>query len=520
MTLSVRQWAVVITASIGALLEIIDTSITNVALINIQASLSATLAEVGWVVTGYAIATVVMIPLSNWLSNVFGQRRYFIFSLVGFTGASVLCGLAPSLPLLVLARVLQGLLGGGLLPKAQAILFQTLPAAAQGIIQAAFGIVVLAGPALGPTLGGWLTDSLGWRWIFFINLPLGVLTVLLAFAFLEPDQEGPADAAKGPGGGRAAVDWFGILLLAAGLGSLQLVLEQGHQYDWLENSGIRQLTLVALIALPLFVVWELRQRAPAVDLRVLRYRSLAAGTLFSMALGMGLYGTVFIVPIFAQSQLGYTATQTGMLMLPGALASAMTMALLGRVVSRIDPRLLITVGGVLMVVTMLQLAAINPDTGEPSLYWPLIFRGSTTVLMFLPLSLASLGPLPRNEVGAGSGLFNLSRQLGGSFGIALLTVVLDRQRAVHRAQLVEHLASTNPLLQERLHSLQIWLSQRAAGTVQPEGQVLHLLSQQVDRQATLLAYGDVFRTLAGVFLVVLPLVLLLGRPPSAVKAPP
>jgi EmrB/QacA subfamily drug resistance transporter len=336
-----------------------------------------------------------MIPLSNWLSNVFGQRRYFIFSLVGFTGASVLCGLAPSLPLLVLARVLQGLLGGGLLPKAQAILFQTLPAAAQGIIQAAFGIVVLAGPALGPTLGGWLTDSLGWRWIFFINLPLGVLTVLLAFAFLEPDQEGPADAAKGPGGGRAAVDWFGILLLAAGLGSLQLVLEQGHQYDWLENSGIRQLTLVALIALPLFVVWELRQRAPAVDLRVLRYRSLAAGTLFSMALGMGLYGTVFIVPIFAQSQLGYTATQTGMLMLPGALASAMTMALLGRVVSRIDPRLLITVGGVLMVVTMLQLAAINPDTGEPSLYWPLIFRGSTTVLMFLPLSLASLGPLPR-----------------------------------------------------------------------------------------------------------------------------
>jgi len=253
---------------------------------------------------------------------------------------------------------------------------------------------------------------------------------------------------------------------------------------------------------------------------VLRYRSLAAGTLFSMALGMGLYGTVFIVPIFAQSQLGYTATQTGMLMLPGALASAMTMALLGRVVSRIDPRLLITVGGVLMVVTMLQLAAINPDTGEPSLYWPLIFRGSTTVLMFLPLSLASLGPLPRNEVGAGSGLFNLSRQLGGSFGIALLTVVLDRQRAVHRAQLVEHLASTNPLLQERLHSLQIWLSQRAAGTVQPEGQVLHLLSQQVDRQATLLAYGDVFRTLAGVFLVVLPLVLLLGRPPSAVKAPP
>ena len=260
--------------------------------------------------------------------------------------------------------------------------------------------------------------------------------------------------------------------------------------------------------------WELRCSAPAVDLRVLRHRSLAAGSLFSLVLGMGLYGTVFVVPIFAQTVLHFTATQTGLLMLPGALASALTMAVLGRNASRFDPRHLIVLGAGAMVITMLQLAGIGPDTGDQSLFWPLIFRGVTTVMMFLPLSLAALGPLPKSDVGAGSGFFNLMRQLGGTFGIAVLTVVLDHQRAVHRTQLVQHLASTNPLLQERLQQLQLWLA--TTGSTSPAGggseQALELLSLQVDRQAALLAYGDVFRLVGLVFLLAIPLVLLLGRP--------
>ena len=379
-----RQWAVVITVSIGAMLEVIDVSICNVALPHIQANLGATLAEVGWVVTGYAMASVVMIPLSEWLSERFGQRSYFVFCLAGFTGASVLCGLAPNLPALVLARIAQGLLGGGLLPKAQAILFQAVPRQWQGMAQGLFGVVVLAGPAIGPTLGGFLTDGPGWRWIFFINLPFGILTVLMALAFLPPDRDRTWGDEQGrplrPEGQQRRVDWTGIALLAAGLGSLQVVLEQGHQYDWLDNGGIRLLTLLAAAALPAFVWWELRCRAPAVDLRVLRHRSLAAGSLFSLVLGMGLYGTVFVVPIFAQTVLQYTATQTGLLMLPGALASALTMAVLGRNARRFDPRHLIVLGAVAMVVTMLQLAALGPDTGEHSLFWPLIFRGVTTVV--------------------------------------------------------------------------------------------------------------------------------------------
>jgi DHA2 family multidrug resistance protein len=524
---------VVITASIGALLEIIDTSITNVALIHIQASLGATLAEVGWVVTGYAMASVVMIPLSAWLSGVFGQRTYFIFCLIGFTAASMLCGLAPNLPVLVLARILQGLLGGGLLPKAQAILFQAVPATLQATTQAVFGMVVLVGPALGPTLGGLLTDTLGWRWIFFINLPFGLLTVLLALAFLEPDRPAaaaptgsalPGAAGRQPhpaqaGSGRfGRVDWTGIALLGLCLASLQVVLEQGHQLDWFESPLIRNLALLAAISLPVFVVWELRRPDPAVNLRVLRHRSLAAGSLFSLVLGMGLYGTVFLVPVFAQGTLHYTATQTGLLILPGALASGVTMALLGKVVNRIDPRLLITIGALGMVATMAALGTIGPDTGADSLWWPLLFRGITTVMMFLPLSLAALAPLPREEVGAGTGFFNLTRQLGGSFGIALLTLSLDHQRAVHRAHLVESLTLTDPRLQQRLAELQLGLASRPGGGSTLAERALQLLSLQVDQQAALLAYGDVFRLVGLLFLAVIPLVLLLGRPPA--PAPP
>ena len=522
--LTPRQWAMVITASIGALLEIIDTSITNVALIHIQASLGATLAEVGWVVTGYAMASVVMIPLSTWLSSMFGQRTYFIFCLVGFTAASMLCGLAPNLTVLVVARILQGLLGGGLLPKAQAILFQSVPAAFQATTQAVFGMVVLVGPALGPTLGGLLTDTLGWRWIFFINLPFGLLTVLMALAFLEPDR--PADqlaagvhSGGGRVGGRGGVDWTGIGLLTLCLASVQVVLEQGHQLDWFESALIRNLALLAAISLPVFVWWELRRRNPAVDLRVLRHRSLAAGSAFSLVLGMGLYGTVFVVPVFAQTVLGYTATQTGMLILPGALASGITMALLGRVVSRFDPRLLIGAAALGMVATMFAMGTIGPDTGADALWWPLIFRGITTVVMFLPLSLATLGPLPREDVGAGSGFYNLTRQLGGSFGIAVLALALERQQAVHRAHLVESLAITDPRLQQRLVELQLWLASRSGtGGTLPD-QALQVLSLQVDRQAALLAYGDVFRLVGLLFLAVIPLVLLLGRPPAQASAP-
>src|SRR5919202_314028 len=281
-----RKWAIAFTASLGAILEVIDTSIVNVALTDMQASLGATVAEIGWVVSGYAIANVILIPLSAWLGEHFGKKNYFIFSLVGFTIASVMCGLSFNLPMLIISRILQGLCGGGLLAKAQAILFETFPPHEQGLAQSVFGVGVIAGPAIGPTLGGYLTDSLGWRWIFFINIPVGIVAVIMAIVFLRPDL-------KQHGRSQQKVDWTGIVLLCIAIGSLQAFLEEGEKENWFESGFITLLAFVAVMGLFLFIWRELSTKAPAVDLRVLRHKSLAAGSLYSGILGMGLYGALF-----------------------------------------------------------------------------------------------------------------------------------------------------------------------------------------------------------------------------------
>ena len=466
------KWAIAITASLGAILEVIDTSIVNVALTDIQANLGATITEIGWVVTGYAIANVIIIPLTAWLGDRYGRKRYFIFSLVGFTVSSVLCGLAPNLQVLIFARILQGLMGGGLLAKAQAILFETFPPEEQGVAQAVFGIGVIAGPAIGPTLGGYLTDTLGWRWIFFINIPFGILAVVMGILFLQPDIA--ANQSK-----NRRVDWWGIALLAIAVGSLQTFLEEGEKDRWFESNFITILLITGAIGLVLFIWRELSTSTPAVDLRVLRHRSLAAGSLYSAVLGMGLYGALFAVPIFAQSVLHFTATQTGMLLFPGALASAIMMPILGKLNSKLDPRILIACGGVLTSIVMFQLAKINPGTGTDALFLPLIERGAATVMMFLPLSLATLGSLPAKDISAGSGFYNLTRQLGGSIGIAILTTLLDRREAYHRAILAEKVSIYNPATNQRLDSLVGAFQSQGADSITAQNQALAIVNQAI-----------------------------------------
>lgn len=502
--LSWQQWAIALTASLAAILEVIDTSIVNVALVNIQASLGATLAEVSWVVTGYAIGNVIVLPLAAKLGDRFGKKTYFLFSLIGFTAASVLCGLAANLPVLVLARLAQGLLGGGLLAKAQAILFETFPPAMQGLAQAVFGIGVITGPAIGPTLGGYLTDNFGWRWIFFINLPVGITAIVMALIFLPRDTTGP--------GSRQAIDGWGILWLALMLGSLQTLLEEGERLDWFEATEIRQLTVVTLLAFGLFLVRELRTPDPAVDLRVLRHRSLVLGSLYSAVIGIGLYGTLFVIPIFAQSVLYFTAQQTGLLLLPGALASAVTMTGLGRVINRFDPRLIISSGALITVGVMLNLSDINPDTSSDSMFWPLLIRGAGIVMMFLPLSLVTLGPLPKADIAAGSGFYNLTRLLGGSIGVAGLASFLSHQRSYHRGLLALNLSEFSEATQERLQLLQQQFLQQGFVPETAQRLALTQLDQQLELQASLLAYEDVFRAVALLFLLTLPLVFWLKRP--------
>jgi DHA2 family multidrug resistance protein len=505
-----NKWAIAVAVSLGALLEIIDTSIVNVATTDIQASLGTTLTEVSWVVSGYAIANVVILPLAAWLGHRFGKKSYFVFSLVGFTVASVLCGMATTFPMLVVARVLQGLMGGGLMAKAQAILFETFPKEEQAMAQGLFGAIVIAGPAIGPTLGGYLVTNVGWRWIFFVNVPVGILAVLMSLAFLVDDDDGPRE--------RSPIDWTAIALLAVGLGAFQTVLEEGETEDWLESRFIVSMIAAAVVGLVLFVVRVLRSKAPVVDLRVLRYRSVWAGSLLSLVIGMALYGALFGVPLFAGGILRYTSQQVGLLLLPGAIASALAMPLVARLVGRVDPRALITGGALVMVSGLWMLAQLSPQTGGDDFFWPLIVRGFGTVFMFLPLQLAALGPVPKEEVAAASGFFNLTRQLGGSIGVALLTTLVDKRETFHHAVIAEKVVAGDPHTLDRLQALTQGMLSKGAALADAQSRALAMLDGIARQQAAVMAFGDTFLATMVLVLAALPLVLLLGKPQKGMSA--
>jgi DHA2 family multidrug resistance protein len=503
------KWAIVITASFAAILEVVDVSIVNVALPYMQGNLGATLSEIGWVSTSYSIANVIVIPLSAWLGFRFGKKRYFIFSLVAFVLASILCGLADNLTMLIVGRVIQGLGGGGLLAKAQALMFETVPREEQAKASTIFSLGVIGGPAIGPALGGYLTDNFGWRWIFFINIPLGIMAVFMASTFLPADDPNARKTGD--------VDWQGILFLALGLGAFQTVLEQGQQDDWFSSVFIQRMALLSVVGLVLFVWQELHTAHPAVDLRVLRYRALTAGSIISLAVGMGLYGTIFVVPVFAQTVLQFTATKTGLMLVPGALASAVAMFALAPLMKVISPRVLIATGCLITIAVMFAFAGLNPDTGSDQFYWPLIWRGFGTVIMFLPLSIVTLGTLPKKDVASGSGFFSLTRQLGGSIGIAAITTLVAKQQFVHRSQLVYDISDLNPAFPERMNSNTAFFNTTSGDPIAVHNQALMMIDRAVDTQAALLSYRDVFYFVALVFLFVLPLILLLGKRSNPAK---
>lgn len=492
---------IAISVSLAALLEVIDTSIVNVALTDMQATLGATLSEIGWVVTGYGVANVVMIPLSAWLGDVFGKKRYFVFAMVGFTLASVLCGMAPTLPFLIGARILQGLMGGGLLAKAQAFLFETFPKEEQGSAQALFGACVIAGPAIGPTLGGWLTTNYSWPWIFWVNLPVGIVATIMCMTYLPKDK---------PSIRNKKVDYFGIATLIVWVGCFQTFLEEGNQDDWFESSFITGLAVTSAIGFMLWVWRELTTDAPAVDLRVLRHRSLSAGSTYSFIVGIGLYGALFAIPIFAQQVLGYTPYQTGMLLLPGAIASAAMMPVIGQFGGKVDARILIAIGSSVLITSLVALSHISYQTSAEDLLWPLILRGAGTVMIFLPVSIATFASVPRAEVSAASGFYNLTRQLGGSVGIAILTTVLAKRESFHRAILVEHLSANDPATQQRLATLAGGFMAKGADPTTAHSQALAVLDRSVSVQSSVISFGDTFHIVAVLFVVSLGLLVFLG----------
>lgn len=494
------RWIILIAVMLGTVLEVLDTSIVNVAIPDMMGNLGATLQQISWVSTGYIIANVIILPLTGWLSSHFGRKRYLAGSMILFTAASFFCGTSRSLHELVFFRILQGIGGAALLSTAQATLMEVFPPAQIGMVQAIFAIGVLVGPTLGPTLGGWITDNYSWPWIFFINLPIGIAATTLTILFVH-DSKHQARGGK--------VDVIGIGLLAVGIGCFQTLLEEGNSEGWFESQLIVWLTVCAIVGLTSFVFWELHTDSPAVNLRVLKRPGLAPGILFGAVLGFGLYGGVFILPVFLQTLRHFTAAQTGWILLPGGLTTGLMMPMMGRLVTRFKPRNLTFIGSFGFIVSMVVLSQMTIDTSQQQLLLPLIIRGAGMGFLFLPLTLATLSGLRGREVAEATGLFNLSRQVGGSAGIAFLTTFLDHRIAFHHDMLAEHLSLYNPVTLDRLRLLTSGFVAKGAPLVIARQQALVVINGSLSAQASILSFEDAFLVIAGVFLCAMPLIFLL-----------
>ncbi len=483
---------ITITVMLGLIMAIIDSTIVNVALNTIGGNLGASVDEVSWVATGYILANVIVMPLNGWLTAYFGRKNFYAASLAIFTVASLLCGTAHDIWTLVIYRVIQGFGGGALQPTAQAIMFETYPPEKRGAAMAIFGLGAMVGPAIGPTLGGYLIDNATWPLIFFINIPIGILAFIMTLAFIP----NPTYIAKPKGG----VDWMGLGLLSTGLAALQYVLERGEHNDWWSSNTIVFLALLAVVALTWFIVKTIRDKHPLVNVKLFRLRTFTAGNIIGLIAGFGLFGITLILPLFFQTILGFTAFDTGMALLPGAIATAISMMIIGRIGNYFDARILVAAGMIVFGISAWWLGGLTSQAGYWDVFWPRFVQGLSLGALFVPLTTATLGAVEISDMAGATGLSTLIRQLGGSLGIAILTTLLTHQTAV----------AMNVL---------------ASGVTQTHGVPVGLISRLVDQQAAIIAYDYLFRLSAIVFFISAPLVFFMrpsrrktGLPAAALAA--
>jgi MFS transporter, DHA2 family, multidrug resistance protein len=506
-----NPWLISIAVMLGTFMEVLDTSIANVALPHIAGNLSASTDEATWVLTSYLVSNAVVLPATGWLGRFFGRRRFLISCMIIFTLASALCGMANSLGFLILARILQGAGGGALQPIAQAVLFESFPPEKRGTAMSFYAMGVVVAPILGPTVGGWLTDDFSWRWAFYINLPIGILAVLLCFLFLE-DPPYLKDQKAG------SIDYIGFGLLTLWIACLQIMLDKGQDEDWFSSNFICWLAVGAFVGFIAFLVWEMRVKNPIVNLRVLTDRNLAVGAGLNLAIGAILYGTTSVLPQFLQNLLGYPAFQSGLVMSPRGIGAIIGSVVSGRIMAKIDGRAWMVGGVMLLSYSMFLLGGLTLEAAPANVIWPIILSGFAVTSIFVPMSTFSMTTIKREYTGDATGLTSLLRNLGGSIGISVLTTLIYRSSVAHQALMVGHLTPYDAPYREKLQILKGALASQSGATT-AQGQAYGVIYQTLHEQAQLFSYIDQFRMLIIACLCCAPLVLLLKKDSEAGQKP-
>ena len=505
---NINPWVIAVTVTLATFMEVLDTSIANVALPHISGNLSAGADESTWVLTSYLVSNAIVLPLSGWLSSLIGRKRFYMSCVALFTVSSFLCGLAPSLGVLVLFRIIQGIGGGGLQPSEQAILNDTFPLEKRGMAFAVYGLAVVVAPTIGPWLGGWITDNFSWRWIFYINVPVGIISLLLTSVLVsDPPYMKRATVKRG-----FRIDYIGIGLISLGLGSMQIILDQGQRDDWLSSNFIVCFFVLMIIGIVAGIFWELREKEPVVDLRMLKDRNFALSTLAMFFLGFVLYSSTVLIPQLLQELLGYTAQLAGMALSPGGAVIMCMMPVVGFLVSKVDTRILITFGCIVSSTALFVMAGWNLGLDYRHAVLARMLQSFGLAFLFIPINVSAFAYVPREKTNMGTGIINLARNIGASVGIATVTTLLQRRTQVHQSQLAEHVNGYSAAYRNMLNGTQTRLVSAGSGLAQASAQAHGMIYNTVQRQAAMLAFLDNFKMLGVVFLAVVPVLLLLKKP--------
>jgi DHA2 family multidrug resistance protein len=509
---NINKWLITITVMLPAIMEIVDTSVANVALPHMQGSLNAGTDEVTWVLTSYLVSNAIVLPMTGWLARMFGRKRFLITCIILFTMASFLCGAAPTLGTLIFFRILQGAAGGALIPMSQAIMMETFPPYQQGMAMAIFGVGAMFGPIIGPALGGWITDNLNWRWIFYINIPIGIIAVVMASFFIyDPSYLKRA---------KVSIDYWGLALLVIGLGALQIVLDKGQQEDWFNSPFIVVCSAISFISLLSLIYVELTHPHPIVNLRLFKNVSFSAGNLIMFAVGFCLYSSIMLIPLFLQTLMGYNATMAGMVLAPGGLATLICMPFVGAIIQRYDGRKMVLCGLIVGAISMFIMQRFSLDAAYRDFVWPRIVLGIGLAMIFVPLTTVTLSTISKEEMGNATGIFSLLRNVGGSVGIAISATLLSRYSQFYQTNLVAHVTPYNPLVQSKLEMLKHATMARGMDAVAADKTALAMIYGEVKRQSYMLAYNRIFFIVGLAFLIMIPLLLLLKKPQRHAPPPP